>query len=582
MVDVNPVVVRALNFLRGAHLPTYVALRLMLNRVPAASLDEYITAIVSQTTIRRSHRILHLRRFKSVAGTEFVYRNYSIPSPTSALADSYAISVLQSSGIIRRRDHVFSYRCPRHRSEARNFEHFSIGYGERNAAIGRALEDERMVAVVVDIRNFYPSVDASHAIERLRSKLHAIPLLSKRDREVVLSSAQRAVAQAPVAQKAGLCVGPDMSHVLADIALEDVDADLVAQFASNYFRYVDDIVVVVKKRDAKAAKEAVSEILARAGYARSEEKDDVVSYADWSGFQSVAASVNSEVSFALSGLKFRSKLFLAKQPLAVDSLRDAMSEAGVFLPVNQLLDGARQRFWQYRVASLFSKEWRVVTRYWRDSLSDVVLAAQECRRIVIDDVERVIAAGTPEGSSLARKWKIQRARIAINRALYFADSSELLRMGSYTSQVPELAETAAVCRALLGDLSLVVRMPGPAVAAFSQVASIRGISFPDLRPLSGATDDEILADVASHFALRSEGFSFESSTLNRDLSGLTSFAMAAQSSRYAASVGGYGAEVSALGINGSRQERTEAASTRFTSKEDVVLDALNLSANYLS
>lgn len=582
MADLNPVVVRTLNYLRGIHLPTYVALRLMLNKVPSSEMDNFVSSIISQVTIRKTSRVLDLKRFKSSLGSDYLYRHYSIPSPTSALADSYAISVVHECGASFRRKHVYSYRRPLDRGYPKSFEHFSLGYRQRNEDISRALDDDRMVAIVVDVKNFYPSVDAPKClaalIERLNSKV-----VGERDRAIVLASAERAFSPVRDDGKVGLRVGPEMSHLLADISLEQVDSELVARFGGRYFRYVDDIVAVVPKGEASAARGIIGDALARAGHVVNPEKDCVVDGAAWSGCRDVARRLNSDASSSLNNLKFRAKLYLAKKPDDAGPLKIALAESGVHLPIDQLLDASRQKAWRYRVNSLFSQRWRVVTRHWGDSLTDIVVAARECKQHVVKDVAETLATGfSVAGCDISRKWRVQSARVSVNRALYFADSEMLEEIHRNVGDVPELAETSAVCMALLGDASRVLKMPGPAVAAFSQVASVRGVAFPSLAGLGEAIDSEILADVAAHFALRGGDAVIEREKLSSDLRGLTALASGAAIVPVPVSEIGYGAEVAALALNSSQSERVEAASTRFAMQEEVVLDALNLSANYVS
>lgn len=583
MAELNLAVIRTLNYLRGIHLPTYVALRLMLKRVPVESLDLFVEQVINQVTLRKSPRVLNLKRFKAVVDGNFVYRNYSVPSPTSALADSRAISIIHSSGVVYRRRYVYSYRRPMDENYPKSFEHFSVGYRERNDEIATALDDPTMSAVIVDIRSFYPSVDARKTLEILRGRLNMASDISSRDRAVVLASAERASVPLKAGQPMGLRVGPEMSHVLADISLEEMDSTFFQMFGERYFRYVDDIVVVVPRREVATARSAIGKVIKQAGHTISEEKDSVVSAEDWFGYREISRGLESDSSSALNKFKFRAKLYMAKRPPDVEGLREALRIAGVFLPIDQLLDASRQKAWRYRVSSLFSRRWKVVASYWSDSLADVVTAARECKQHVIYEVDRALDSGVSSAaSSVARKWQIQSARIAMNRALYFADESTLRRIERYASEVPELAETSAVCLALLGDASRVMQMPGPAIAAFSQVASIRRLGFPALGGLLGSGDSGVLADISAHFALRGGSEDFGPAGLDSDFAGLTAFARGSSDIWDLARVGGYGAEVASLAINSSRHERIDAAATRFALEEDVVLDALSLSANYVS
>lgn len=584
MVTSSSVIVRSLNYLRSIHLPTYVALRMLLKSVPGVSLDAFVDGIVTQATIRRSPRVLELKRFKSLRGDEYVYRDYSVPSPTSALADSYAIGILQEHGIVPRRDYVYSYRDPLDREYPKSFEHFSVGYSQRNEAIALALDLDNSVAVVVDIRGFYPSVDAVKAMGILQERLGKSKGVSKRDRAIVMASAERAIAKSVAGARDGLRVGPEMSHILADFALQNVDSQLCEAFRGSYFRYVDDIVVVVKKSEAQAARVAVGDILSREGYAVSVEKDAVVGRDEWNGYRDIQRGVVSGASTSLNHLKFRTKLFLAKSPNAATELRSCLSDAGVFLPIGQLADASRQRAWRYRVSSLFSRRWRVVSQYWGDSIFDITNAAIECKRDVSDELNRILddPSGLPD-APVSRKWRIQHARLAINRSLYFSNLEELSRIASYAESIPELVETQAVCRALLGDPAAIVNMPGPAVAAFAQVASVRGQDFPAIDVDGSAVEPGILADVAANLAIRSGRLPVRGGLeVGPDFAGLLAFAACEKFPARKEGALGYGDEVSAIGVNSSWSDLAEAASTRFSSQEDVVLDALTLSTNYVS
>src|SRR5262249_47047737 len=115
---------RTLNFLRTTHLPSYVALRVLLESTNRVRLDDTLALIVSQTAVRKHPRILELKRFKAVDRGKYSYRDYCVPSPSGSLADTYALTALHASTVLRRYADVFSYRPPPYAAYGRNFEHF--------------------------------------------------------------------------------------------------------------------------------------------------------------------------------------------------------------------------------------------------------------------------------------------------------------------------------------------------------------------------------------------------------------------------------------------------------------------------
>ncbi|RYZ80907.1 MAG: RNA-directed DNA polymerase, partial [Proteobacteria bacterium] len=312
-------------------LPSYVALRLLLESAPRTKVTGIVDGLINQVTIRKSPRIMDLKRFKNKDGDQFRYRKYSIPSPSSALADCYAIAVLQHAGVLLRRDYVFSYRPPGNDEYTRSFEYFSSGYKERNTAVEIALSQGDSVAIIADLRNFYPSVDANAAADRLLQMLMVSKKTSKRDAAVVFASARRCFSAPDQDGHIGLRVGPEMSHVLADLSLESLDNDLKNKFPGRYFRYVDDIVIVVEKRSVAEASRSLYEAIDRSGFSRSEEKDAEVGREEWVGHNSVAIGDGSTNDY-MAHLKFRIKMFLAKNPDQLKSLRVSFADAGIFLP----------------------------------------------------------------------------------------------------------------------------------------------------------------------------------------------------------------------------------------------------------
>lgn len=490
------VTLRALNYLRGTHLPTYVALRMMLATTADALLPAVVSDAVSQTTIRKTARILELRRFKpSVAGA-VSYRRYFVPSPTGALADAYALGRLHGSGALKRSADVYSYRPPASESYGRNYEHFASGYAERNGAIAESLRVPMSSAVVLDLTNFYPSVPGGVALTALLARCREVASLDARDLQIIEAAGARAIAP-----DGGLLVGLEMSHALASVYLEGVDRDLREQFPGKYFRYVDDIVVVTDNSRIDETVNRVDAVLERYGLRRNREKDAVAGRLEWEGFRSTRGASGQGQGQpsvdCLTALKFRLKLFLSRHPQALASLQAELNSRGIFLPVEQLADGSRDRDWRERVIAFFNDNWDVVLRHRFDRISDVVAAAIDCRELVVRSLDVVLENFVEAASgTVARRWQIQRARYAINRALYFVDDNKLRAIASFAERIPELAEARAVCEALLGNLAPLAFTPGPAVAAATQLLSLRRAEpTGEVFAISRLTDFYVTADL---------------------------------------------------------------------------------------
>lgn len=574
MMNADITALRALNFLRRTHLPTYVALRMLFGSTAESRTSAVIHDVISQASIRRSARIVELRRFKAFSESGAVYRRYFVPSPTGALADVYALDALHRSGVLAREKEVFSYRPPISDDYGQSFEHFSFGYQQRNEAVSRALTDTDDVALVLDVSNFYPSVRGDVALDMLLARCAAAENISHRDLRVIEAAAKRAISD-----EGGLLVGLEMSHALASVYLSPLDEEMRECFPGAYFRYVDDIVVTGSVVGVRDAANRIDDLLGKRGLRRNPDKDAVVPLSEWEGHRVSSPSSGTQGFDCLSALNFRIKLFLARHPGARESLQSALGERDIYLPIEQLADGARSIHWRNRVLSLFKGGWEVILRYRFDHLGDIINAAVACRETIIRTLEKTLSQPiTGPSGAIGRRWRVQSARYAINRAFYFAGSEQLKTISIFTATVPELAEARSVCEALSGRFELLALTPGPAVAAATQLLVLRGGSVSaDMITLSLLAGTHVAADLEAHLAVR--GLHTEvvegPAEWSEDLRGLVSFACGTPFFREQSSPG-YGAELYGLGRSYSQMDRVHLARSRLSSREAIVLDALSL------
>lgn len=579
MVRNRVIALRTLNYLRATHLPTYVALRLLLESTAQTRLGGVLDGIIDQAAIRRSQRTIKLRRFKSIDEGRFRYRDYFVSSPSEALSDSYALERLYAAGALVRSADVYSYRPPPTRDYGRNFEHFSVGYKERNESIASALKRYGGIALVTDVKSCYPSIPGERAVDALLEKMAGVSI-EPRDSVIVRASAERAV-EPDANGRAGLRVGLEFSHALANTYLMSLDASVGRKYSGRYFRYVDDIVLVVDPSEVSEALGFLDQGLESLGLKRNHDKDATADEREWGEYRLVGARSLSGASDCLASLKFRLKLFLARNPSRISDLAKTFEDKGIYLPLDQLLHGAENRAWRERVADLFAQGWRVLLQYRFDEFDDVVSAAVSCRAQVLSLMDEAVERGISGSSgSVPRRWRVQAARFAINRSLYFADRSSLNRIIEFSAAIPELAETHAVCQSLIGNISHLIFTSGPAVAAATQLMALRGVDLPEeTAELSLIAGDAISADLEAHAALRGLGsFDFDVTHRSPDLRGLVALSRRLP---FETSPFGYGSEVASLACNVSQSRLAEVAATRFTSREEVVLDALSL-GNYLS
>ncbi|RYF48472.1 MAG: hypothetical protein EOO38_10015, partial [Cytophagaceae bacterium] len=170
---------RCLNSLRRQHPPTYVAMRYMAESMISFEETAFARSAILRRYITQPAKDYHRApRFKSLG--EFgvaSYRELFMPSPFASLAEAVVLSEIGKSPEFRKHPNVYSYLWPQKGSKGHNFEHYYDGYQRRNSSIVEALcLKPEMVALVVDIKSFYPSVRKDDARKEMSEKLQASDL----------------------------------------------------------------------------------------------------------------------------------------------------------------------------------------------------------------------------------------------------------------------------------------------------------------------------------------------------------------------------------------------------------------------
>lgn len=111
------------------------------------------------------------------------------------------------------------------------------------------------VFVRMDVREFYPSIDHDMLIKKLYKKLND---------EKIISLIKRAISTptgSSTKNPRGVPQGLSISNILSSIYMTSLDASLSKKF--TYFRYVDDILILIQHSESEAAFKTVRRALSR-------------------------------------------------------------------------------------------------------------------------------------------------------------------------------------------------------------------------------------------------------------------------------------------------------------------------------
>jgi hypothetical protein len=459
--------IRALNSTRQIYFPTYVGLRLIGDQLPPGE-NGYL-----QQLIRRRLGAGDAWRFKrfdlykgskeSSEGTEHVYRDCLAPSPLTAISESFLLALLAANPEFPVSKRVYSYRWPASSRSGASYEFFGVGYKQRNIEIDEALNAPNQVAVVTDIKSFYPSARKDQVESALKSLLDKSDADFRSWGDAILGF----YSQLLNAGGDGIPVGPASGHVLGHLILQGADSELTSKYGVRYFRYVDDMVVVCHADQASMVKRDIQRSIEKHGFSLNTDKTVIINSADWH-HNILRADVSEEDSFR----SFTSDLtiYLALYPDRADALRKMLAEGGLSIPIGRLL--ALSSYPRYRYF-LSRKLFHAVGLAF--SANEHLLQRGLRLKKMYESSLSALVDEPPEVLPNLRRWQMQRARRVINSLFYLRSFSEWNAQRGTFDVLPELVEQRALAEALnSGIVNPILPFYGRGPAAFSELWSEHG------------------------------------------------------------------------------------------------------------
>lgn len=466
-ISARDVCIRALNYWRPYHLETYLGIRFIAESNIVSSNGDWLRhCLTRKLETRQGTRGFYFPRYKGL-GTNgnAETRDFTASSPINALGEALVLHYMRDAFAFRNRDFVYSYLWPENGNSHRIFDHYMRGYSRRNSAIRKCLtSDPEKIVLIADIRQFYPSISR----EYLKSLVSAIPRdqwgrhpdLARKHFDIFLETAPGK----------GLPIGPATSHLLANLALEQLDSVLSGHFPEHYFRYVDDIALVIRESEITSTLSLLRDQLGIIGLTLNETKTDVVPAKTW--IAHCPQYKYDKASF--DALLTTATLSCALDPAKAESLSEVCREMGLLLPNNRLRDRSRSNRVRRWLHVLISKELLDTAAAHNLNAPQFKVELFNIRNQLLRDL-RNIEDIDESSSPMLQRWRLQKKRYILNRLFYVTPIEELPGLMQFLENEPELTETRALLIAAINRTAApLLEYPGPAVAAFCAVASNLG------------------------------------------------------------------------------------------------------------
>lgn len=563
--------VRALNSTRTTYPASYVGLRLIGIQLPKGS-DQYLQNIL----IRRlnSGDLWRYKEFKLYKGTTsdvegdvHEYRNCLAPSPLTAIAESLVLATLAANPKFKTNERVFSYLWPSSKKSGASYEFFADGYKRRNKGIAEKLKDPNNIAVVTDIKSFYPSADKEQVIKALSELLLNDSQELGAQTEVILEFYKQLISRS----ENGIPVGCASGHALGHIVLRHLDSELTRKYGDCYFRYVDDIVVVCRRKDELYVRQHIMHCVESNGFLLNQDKTLIFDFENWQRY--------IMQSDTLGGDDFRSyandmAVYLALHPKRSGALKDMLFDSGLRIPIDKLKAlSTYSRFKYFLAGSKYNKP--VIVRNFFSSNEDFLrrgVAIKNSHEKSLDS----LAEESIETAPAFRRLQVQRIRRVLNATFYLRDFNDWSGDEVF-NQFPELVEQRALAKALSsGNADSVLPFFGRGPAAFAELWNQYGGREAKLEKSINQFNYAEIDSIASlklHGVLSSEELEkvckINDSRLLRIVSHFNSSARTSPDLSFED-------EFESLCLGSSSAAISELANTRHSLEEGATLDALSL------
>jgi hypothetical protein len=465
--------IRALNATRQLYFPSYVGLRLIGSQLTSGK-NDYLQKLVRRRLVAGD--IWRFKPFKlykgstqTSSGYEHQYRDCLAPSPLTAIAEAFILKTLAESPAFQVSPRVYSYHWPPSSRSGVSYRYFFEGYKQRNHDIAAALDAPNQVAVVTDLKQFYPSADKEKAALALKNQLSQFGKQSGLSNGTVLDFFDNLLATG----KDGIPIGPASSHVLGQLVMQEIDNLLISRYGEKYFRYVDDIVVVCDAGQADAVKKDLQDCIEREGFRINADKTIVATSFEWQHhIQRSDVSDEDNVRLLSSDLA----VYLAFHPNRAEELKSMFADEGLCIPIGRLL--ALSQYSRFRYF-LRCKKSKAISLYFSTN-DDFLQRGVKLKNVYEHSLVQFIQDPIETLPNL-RRWQVQRARRVVNSLFYLRRFDEWSQNMNVFNAFPELVEQQALANALATrTVNSILPFYGSGPVAFSELWAEHGEGYASL------------------------------------------------------------------------------------------------------
>lgn len=436
----NNIALRALNQTKTLNPIVYLCIRCFFENFSKKYgdinlLEEYIKR---KLYVRKSWSIKENKLYKEKDKDKFEYRDILSLSAFGVISESYLMRAIVDNECFVNKDYIYSYLLPKNKKSTRNYQYYFNGYKQRNDAITVALNDEKeKIALVLDLKKFYPSVNKENVKKIFLEKI-------KKENDEISNLSNNIVCSLLNSSSSGIPIGPDLSHLMAQIYLEDFDEKMIDKFPNNYFRYVDDIVIVCNLEEKDSIKDFVESILP-CELKINESKTDKLTFNEWT----ILTKSNDKKGENFNEMLNQITAFIAMHPLKIDELEKQLTNQGFNIPLRRIKKQSKSNNYIKFIQSLMRGVGFLSTyEIFNMKPESIILRLVSLKRYYLLKFNELSQFIYSDDNSAENRSNTQQLKFVLNRLLYLCTLKELEELLINIPSTEKFSDTKEVIIAL--------------------------------------------------------------------------------------------------------------------------------------
>jgi hypothetical protein len=378
--------------------------------------------------------------YKEKSENDFIYRDILSLSPFGIISESYLMRLMSQENFIENKKFIYSYLLPENTKSTRNFQYYFNGYKRRNEDVYKALlKNQNSIALVLDLSKFYPSINIETAKYQFIAKLeeNTKPRIFKLARNITNSILEQS--------SKGVPIGTELSHLMAQIYLEDFDTKLSEQYPEKYFRYVDDIIIICKSIEKDYVIEYVKASLPSELNINTD-KTDQLTLDEW---KLLYSNKDLEEGNLFEVLNFITA-YVSMHPSKIDSLEQDIKSLGYNIPLSRIKNQAKSKGFMSYIKSLIKNEKRYSTfEIYFTKNEYIVKQLINLQKFYLIEFNKILKLDYDNSSSAENRANTQKLKFVTNRLLYLSTLEDLERIGKVLPETEKFEDTKEVINALV-------------------------------------------------------------------------------------------------------------------------------------